>query len=122
MLGTRLLEREAKSPAICNGFDMLYYYRLSAILDNFGHKITVFTKCNLSSHVDLLSKVIRSTIKSLSDGGSGGSERLPNSVLQAVGKPRRFVINSQLQPVVENSLIHRGQLVPHGGASQVFRR
>ena len=62
-LGTRLLEREAKSPAICNGFDMLYCYRSSAILDNFGHKITVYTKCNLSSHVDLLSKVIRSTIK-----------------------------------------------------------
>ena len=27
MLGTRLLEREAKSPAICNGFDMLHCYR-----------------------------------------------------------------------------------------------
>ena len=93
-LGTRFLEREARSPAICNGFDTLYCYRSSAILDNFGHKITVYTKCNLSSHVDLLSKMIRSTIKSLSAGGSGGSARLPNSVLQAVGKPRRFVINS----------------------------
>ena len=43
-------------------------------------------------------------------------------VLQAVSKPGRFIVDPQLEPVVQYGLVHRGKLVSHGSAAQVLRR
>merc|ERR550519_1033275 len=42
--------------------------------------------------------------------------------LQTVCKSCRLVVDPELEPVVEDSLVHGGELVPHGGAPQVLWR
>ena len=45
----------------------------------------------------------------------------PNN-LQTICQASRFIIDPELQPVVQNGLVHVDQLIAHSGPTQVLRR
>ena len=84
---------------------------LSPIIECINKRSTVSSNTN-SSHIDSIQLFNHVVSCATWLGGA----------LEAVCKPGRFVVDPQLEPIVKNRLVHRGQLVSHCGAPQVLGR